>query len=72
MLDGGVGGDVDLHAGVEVLQLREGGLGAGGLADVLAAAVEVAAHVLHGDGVGVEDGDLLGPGQDEVLGDLDS
>lgn len=33
-------------------------------------AVEVASDVFDGDGVRVVDSDLLGSGQDEVLGDL--
>lgn len=72
MLNRGVVGDAHVHAGVEVLELGERGLGARDLADVLGAAVEVAAEVLDGDGAGIVDGDLFGAGEDQILGDLDS
>jgi hypothetical protein len=65
-------GDRHVDVGVQVLQLGEGSLSAGDLPDVFFPAVEVAAEVLHGDSGGVVDGDLLGTGEDEVLGDLDS
>ncbi len=39
---------------------------------MLAAAVEVAADVFDGNGVGVVDSDLLGTCEDEVLGDFHS
>ena len=71
-LDGRVGGHADVDVGVEVLELGERCLGPRDLADVIEAAVEVPAHILNGDGVGVVDGDLLGPSEDQILGNLDS
>ena len=58
MLDWGLSGDVDVHVGVEVAQLREGGLSARNLSDVLGADVEVAAEVGCGDEAGVVERDL--------------
>lgn len=71
-LDGGVSGNADIDVWVEILELREGGFCPRDLADVFMAAVEVPAHVLNGDGVGIKDGDLFGPSEDEILGNLDS
>lgn len=39
---------------------------------MLVSTVEVASDVLNGDSVGIIDGDLFGPGKDEILGNLDS
>jgi len=63
VLDLGLGGDVNVDVGVEVAQLREGGLGARDLADVLRADVEVAAEVGSGDDAGVVERDLLRSGE---------
>jgi hypothetical protein len=59
-----------VDVGVEVFELIERSFSPRYFANVLGAAVEVAAHVLDGDLVGVVDGDLLGSCEDQVLGDL--
>ena len=64
--------DPHVHARVQVLQLVQRGLRPRRLAHVLRPAVEVSADVLHGHRVRVVDSDLLGAGEDEVLGDFDA
>lgn len=39
---------------------------------MLMATVEVPSDILNGNGVGIIDGDLFGPGKDEILGNFDS
>lgn len=72
VFDRSLSGDVDVNVGVEVSQLREGGLSARNLSDVLLADVEVAAKIGCGDEGGVVEGDLLGSCEDEVLGNFNS
>jgi hypothetical protein len=63
---------VDINTGVKILELIERGFCQGEFPHVFGTAVEIATHLLWSDFAGVEDGDLLGAGQDEVLGDFDS
>jgi len=62
----------DEHVGVQIFQLRQGGLCARYFAYMLGATVEIATDVLNGHEGGVVDGDLLGSCQDEVFSDLDA
>lgn len=64
--------DPHVHARVQVLQLVERGLRPRRLAHMLPPTVEVSADVLNSHRVRVVDSDLLRPGEDEVLGDLDA
>jgi hypothetical protein len=65
-------GDADVDSRVEIFQLGEGGLCSGYFSNMFRSAVEVPADVLHSDGVGIINGDLFWPSEDEILGDFDS
>jgi hypothetical protein len=69
--DGVVVGSADGAGGVEFFELGEAGFGAGAFADLGFVAVKVSADVFEGDDCLVEESDLFGTGEDEVLGDFD-
>ena len=50
--------------------MSETGFGAGAFADLRFVAVKVSADVFEGDDCLVEESDLFGAGEDEVLGDF--
>jgi hypothetical protein len=63
---------MDVDVGVEVSQLREGGLSARKLSNVILADVKIAAEIGWGDEAGVVEGDLLGSRENQVLCDFNS